>query len=121
VPTDDKLELLLVEFVNAHFYDGIRNAQGRIPRPAPAEAARAALLAHIAANYARFDADDAGDDSPKVPEGWEPNPAWNRSTGRERTLYADDAGQVVSGAPDFEGDEMPEVAIRRLRDSEGER
>ena len=53
MPTDDKLELLLVEFVNAHFYDGIRNAQGRIPRPAPAEAARAVLLAHIAAKYDR--------------------------------------------------------------------
>jgi hypothetical protein len=27
------------------------------------------------------------------------------STGRERTLSSDDAGNVVSGAPDFEGDD----------------
>ena len=116
MPADDELELLLAEFANAHFYDGIRNAQGRIPRPAPAEAARAALLAYIAERYVRRD-----DPRYRVLDRSSEALVTFRSTGRERTLYADDAGQVVSGAPDFEGDEMPEVAIRRLRDSEGER
>jgi hypothetical protein len=75
------------------------------------DAARAALLAYLGARYVRRDdpryriLDRASEELVTFPvAGSPPPPATVRATGRLHTLHYDDAGNVVSGAPDFEGE-----------------
>ncbi|HEV7213994.1 MAG TPA: hypothetical protein VGP33_02635 [Chloroflexota bacterium] len=111
---DDELARLLDAYGHAEYEWGMVPAMDReasIRTQGAVAVARTALLAHLAATYVRRDdpryriLDRASEELVTFPvAGSPPPPATVRATGRLHTLHYDDAGNVVSGAPDFEGE-----------------
>ena len=149
MPTDDtELLRLLDEYGAFRFDDGIRDAQGRVPRPVSTGAARTALLAYIEREYVRRNATryrilDRASEALVTFGGL--RSTYCADCGARILVKADDAVDLCDGCvtrrihhgtnrlpasppgsykeargvvPWRAGDELPEVAIRRLRDGD---